>query len=416
MNTKRIPVITLALLILLSLPARSAVSDEDFAMLKADLMALLQRVSSLESENHELRATTKQVVEVVAKRSNSSSASAWADDIKWKGDFRYRYEGIRIEDQDNQDRNRIRGRIALIASLPQDVEVGFGLATGGDDPVSTNQTLGGGGSTKEVRLNLAYFNWAATDSLNVVAGKFKNIWFRPDKNELIWDSDYNPEGFAMTYKGDKFFVNSGLNWLESDTKKGNTRFAWGIQSGFTTNIGDNILTTGVSYYDLPVQGREVFFGEDGDFFGNSFTCVDPVDLVDCTYDNNYEEVEIFAEIKTHLGDMPVTLFGDYVQNTAVDEFDAAWAAGIKVGKASNSGTWEVAYRYQDLEADSLFGLTVNSDFAGGGTDSKGHIFQGTYALNKKWKLALTYFVNKRNGNQGIEEDYDRIQIDTKFKF
>lgn len=412
---KRAIAMNFSLLILLSLPTRAAVTDQDFANLKADLMVLVERVNSLETENLKLRKSINQEVEQL-KQTKSSSAGSWADDVKWKGDFRYRYEGIRVEDQDNRDRNRIRGRIALIANLPQDVEVGFGLATGGDDPVSTNQTLGGGGSTKEVRLDLAYFNWAATDSTNVLAGKFKNIWVRPDKNELIWDSDYNPEGFAMTYNTGKFFVNGGLNWLESDTNKGNTRFAWGIQSGITTNIGDNILTTGVSYFDLPVKGHEVFIGDSGDFFGNSFTCVDPLDLVDCTYDNNYEEVEIFAELRTHMGEMPVTLFGDYAKNVDVDEFDTAWAAGIKIGKASNSGTWEVAYRYQDLEADSLFGLTVNSDFAGGGTDARGHIFNGTYALNKKWKLAFTYYVNKRNGNQGIEEDYDRIQIDTKFKF
>ena len=416
MNMKRVLTFTLGLLVLLSLQARAAVSDKDFASLKADLMLLLDRVNSLETENAKLLASNDQVVEDIKKQTKSSSAGSWEEDIRWEGDFRYRYEGIQVEDQENRERNRIRGRIALIADLPQDVEVGFGLATGGDDPVSTNQTLGGGGSTKQVRLNLAYFNWSATDKVNLVAGKFKNIWARPDKNELIWDSDYNPEGFALTYNSGKFFANSGLNWLESDTGKGNSRFTWGLQSGFTTNIGDNILTTGIGYFDIPTAGREIFFGDNGDFFGNSFTCVDPVNLTDCTYDNNYEEVEVFAEFKTHLGEMPVVLFGDYAKNVDADEFDTAWAAGIKLGKASNSGTWEVAYRYQDLEADSLFGLLVNSDFGGGGTDSKGHIFKGSYSLNKKWKLALTYFLNKRNGNQGTEEDYDRIQIDTKFKF
>ena len=45
---------------------------------------------------------------------------------------------------------------ALVAKPTDTTEVGLGMATGGDDPVSTNQTLGGGGSTKDVRLDLAY--------------------------------------------------------------------------------------------------------------------------------------------------------------------------------------------------------------------------------------------------------------------
>ena len=84
---------------------------------------------------------------------------SWAEKIKWKGDFRYRYEDIEEDGKDDRDRNRIRARPALVAKTSDTTEVGFGLATGGDDPVSTNQTLGGGGSTKDVRLDLAYATW-----------------------------------------------------------------------------------------------------------------------------------------------------------------------------------------------------------------------------------------------------------------
>ncbi len=416
---------TLILTLLISLgisPALVAsVTDQEFADLRAELINLMERVDILETENRTLKVTTQTTIKTmdgtrmhVAKVEQQSKKSSWAENTKWKGDFRYRYESIKIEDKD--DRNRIRARITLISQLPQDVEVGFGMATGGDDPVSTNQTLGGGGSTKDVRLDLAYFNWTANSKVNVIGGKFKNIWHRPDNNEMIWDSDWNPEGFAMTVRTGMLFVNGGLNWLESDSKKSNARVAWGLQSGLKTNFGDNLLIAGIGYYDLPVEGREVYFGDDEDFSGNSFSCSDPVDLVGCTYDNNYKEAQIFAEFRTHFGDMPVVFLGDYVKNTDVDTFDTAWAVGIKIGKASNTGLWELAYRYQDLEADSLFGLTTNSDFAGGGTDAKGHIYKGTYALNKKWQVAFTYYDNKRNGNLGTEEDYDRVQIDTKFKF
>ena len=78
--------------------------------------------------------------------------------------------------------------------------MGLGIATGGDDPVSTNQTLGGGGSTKDVRLDLAYGKWQATDNIYLAAGKIKNPFYRPQKTAFMWDGDYNPEGSVSDFE------------------------------------------------------------------------------------------------------------------------------------------------------------------------------------------------------------------------
>ena len=99
---KRAIAMNFSLLILLSLPIRAAVTDQDFATLKADLMVLVERVNSLETENLKLRRSINQEIGQLNKLTKSSSAGSWADDVKWKGDFRYRYEGIRVEDQDRQ--------------------------------------------------------------------------------------------------------------------------------------------------------------------------------------------------------------------------------------------------------------------------------------------------------------------------
>ena len=98
------------------------------------------------------------------------------------------------------------------------------------------------------------------------------------------------------------------------------------------------------------------------------------------------------------------------------DLDTAWAAGLKVGKASSPGTWELGYTYQDVEADALLGLVTDSDFAGGGTDANGHILRGAWAVNKQWKIGFTYFDNQRNMDVGDEEDYQRLMLDTAFKF
>lgn len=392
-----------------TLSATAAVTDQEFTELRTALLALTQRVRALETENAVLRTRSERLVK--AKASSGPLAN-----VKIKGDLRYRYESIHVENRNPRDRNRIRARIKIAAKLPQNIEVVFGLATGGDDPVSTNQTLGDGGSTKEVSLDLAYFNWTASPSINIVAGKFKNIWYRPANNELIWDSDYNPEGFAMTFKTNSFFVQGGLNWLESESSKSNTRFAYGLQGGYRASIATGVVTAGIGYYELDVKDHEVFFGNNDDFFGNSFACADRTHVLGCTYLNNFREAQLFAQLETKLGDLPLMVFADYVRNTAADEFNTAWAAGFKLGKANIRGKWEFAYTFMDREADSVFGLTTASDPAGGGTDNSGHILKSAVAISEQWKVGFTYYQHKRNGDLGAEEDYKRLQVDTQLTF
>ncbi len=404
---------TLAALLLLSfltMPVFAGASEEDLTELKTLLLSLLDRVESLEAENRQLKTTA-----VTQPRPVESNRN-WTDTMKIKGDFRYRYENIDAERSDTRERNRIRARVALTATPKDNLEIGIGMATGGENPVSTNQTLGAGGSTKDLRLDLAYFKWHAKPGLRVIGGKIKNVWHRAGGNGLVWDSDFRPEGLALTYHHDKLFVNTGFNFLESDSNASNSRISYGVQAGWDGRIGNNQLKVGISYFDIGVKGRKVFHGDDDEFFGNTFECSDPTNLATCVYDTDFEEVEFFAEVSTHIFETPVHLFANYVQNQDAGDLDTAWAAGFKFGKANRAKSWELAYIYQDLEANSVLALLTDSDFGGGGTDAKGHIIKGAYAFDKNWKVSITYFNNERNVDIGVAEDYDRLQLDTSFTF
>ena len=154
------------------------VSDEEFQQLREQLAAVSARLEELAAENAELRNAREQDAEALAevktsvaavKESAPSAAGAsWTDRISLDGDFRYRYEMIDPEGSPTRKRNRIRARTNVRADVGDDVEIGFGLATGGDDPVSTNQTLGGGGSSMRVSLNLAYADWEVIDGLHLI--------------------------------------------------------------------------------------------------------------------------------------------------------------------------------------------------------------------------------------------------------
>jgi hypothetical protein len=420
--------IALCASLLLSPQVTLAASDEDLAAMRVQLQALSQRLDRLESENRALTSSMAEMAmsthdttialadvpeindAILSGVKEQSPTSNWADTMRWLGDFRYRYESFDIEGQPDRNRNRIRARAALIADVTATTEIGFGLASGGDDPVSSNQTLGGGGSSKELRIDLAYFDWSGLANTHVYGGKFKNYIHRSGNNGLLWDGDWRPEGTGIKWENDLFFANGLGTWIESDSKKEQS-FAYLTQAGIKIPVGDAVtLTAGIAYHHFETRGNGSFFGDDDDFFGNSF------DPVTHTYLYDYEEVELFADLGFRLFGQPVLVFANYVQNQAVDDNDTAYAFGLKYAKAKYKGQWDFAYVYQNLEADSVLGLLTDSDFGSGGTDSKGHIIKGNYAIVENINAGFTYFINEAGLHSGDPIDFNRLQVDLSFKY
>jgi hypothetical protein len=420
----------LVLIVLLGLATANpalAVNDQELQSLREQLSALSQRLDALEQSNQELKAENARLqtshdedAEALAsldattqalsdKFEEESDSSSWTDRIKLKGDFRFRHETIDEQFNNDRRRNRIRARAAIIANVSDDVEVGLGFASGGDDPVSTNQTLGGAGSTKDINLDLAYFEFSGFENTRILGGKFKNNLYKPGKHSMLWDGDWNPEGIGLAWNNDTLFINALGTWLESDSKE-ETEFSYGVQAGFSHAFGAMDLTAGIAYYQIDTKGKGSFFGADDDFFGNSF------DPVSNTYLYDYHEVEVFANLGFELADRPFNVFFDYVQNQDAPELDTGYAGGFKYGSASARGTWEFGYVYQDLEADAAYGLLVDSDFGGGGTGARGHILKGGYAIARNWNANFTYFINQRYISDGDKRDYDRMQLDLAFKY
>ena len=404
-----------------SVGANAHVPEAEWEQFKAQFAAMSERMNQLEAENKALRESSRGISVEDLEKTNANvaalqkqnSATSWAENIKWKGDFRYRYEDIEEDGRDDRDRNRIRARTALVANTTETTEVGLGLATGGDDPVSTNQTLGGGGSTKDIRLDLAYATWTGIENTYVTVGKFKNPYYRAQKSSLVWDGDFRPEGIAAGWQGKVFFANAEYNFIESDSNNDDDGI-WGVQVGASFALFEHMkLTAAAKYLDIPSKGREaVLDQEDPDFFGNTFVIENGV----AVYQYDYNLINLSLEASFNLFDMPFVVYGDYVENDDADDLETGYLAGIKLGKAKNKGSWQLQYQYQDLEADATFGVITDSDFMGGGTDGEGHKLSGKYALNKKWSLGATYFDGNRGVDLGNDADYQRLMLDTVFKY
>jgi hypothetical protein len=426
---KRILSLTVVASILFTPAAFAAVSDEDFAHLRQQLAAVSARLDELEAENIELRAAQGQADTAISQVQTTVAefpavSESWTDRVKFDGDFRFRYEYIDTEGSASRIRNRIRARTNIKAQVADNIEAGFGLATGGSDPVSTNQTLGGGGSSKGVALNLAYVDWEATDSTHLIAGKFKNPLKRVGSQALTWDGDWTPEGMALKYQRDWLFVNALGTYLEGDSKKSNSNFSWGGQVGASGVIGDMQVTGGIGYYSIPTKGESTTFGDPtdpDDFFGN--TAVEAGGLAcgttpgaDCVYLYDYNLLQVFAEASFDIGEFPALVFFDYVNNSDPSENDTGWTIGTRIGQAKDRGEMQFTYYYADKEADSMLGLLTDSDFGGGGSDSKGHWLQFNYGVNKSWAIGAQYFINEIDLASGSRTDYNRLMFDMQWKW
>ncbi|MFI4910380.1 MAG: putative porin [Sedimentisphaeraceae bacterium JB056] len=405
---------------------------DEISELKAQLQQLQDRIEAMEKQQKEqLNAVekkqeekdaelSKQIAEVASQKSTQVAevpdSLKWAENIKIGGDFRYRHEYIDDDTKsDDRNRNRIRARVKIDGKVNDDLDFSMRVASGSEDPVSTNETLDGGFSSKDLWIDRAYLKYHGFKNVDILAGKMGNPFMAVGKNQLIWDGDLNPEGGAMQFdfdlnKDSSMFVNLGGMWVEENSSDVDQSL-FGGQIGVVTAMGDGTLTAGMGYFDYGNLEDQLAVYDKEDAFGNTHV-TNPDSTESYIYD--YNLVEAFAAYDFKAGDAPVSVYGDYVKNIAsgVQE-DTGWLVGLKYGKAKAAGTWDAGYNYRDLEADAVVGAFSDSDFIGGGTDGKGHKFTFNYAIAKNFTTGVTYLMNEKGD---AETDYDRLQLDFKLKF
>jgi hypothetical protein len=381
------------------------------------------RIEQLEAQQK--KVIVEEVNKAVEKKQISAlpESMKWVENVKISGDLRYRYEGIDAQSGGkwgaSVNRNRIRARIGLYAKANEDVDLGFRLGSGSQDPVSTNQTLEDSFDKKPIWIDLAYFDWhpGTIKGFDFVGGKMLRPFYRVGDNQLIWDDDLNPEGLAAKYEMPindslKAYINGGGFWVgHPDNVSAQDTSLWGIQGYLKNTFEDKIyLLGGMSYYTYGNIKGEPNVGSlwgKNSFFGNTAT--------GGKYAYRFNIVEGFAEYGFKLADFPVAVYGDYAHNTdAPSSKNNAWLIGTTFNKAKDPGTWQIGYDYRDIDSDAVVGQFNDSDFDGGGTNAKGHRFNFTYQLAKNFQGCLTYFLDEsKNDNK---DKYRRLQADLVFKF
>ncbi len=385
--------------------------------LAAGLAAAAWGQTNLSADQADAKAAVKPEVKAVS----------WVDNIKVKGDVRVRYENIDKEGDPVRSRERYRARLGVEGKVNKEVKAGIGIRTGGEDPVSGNQTMGDGFTSKDIALELAYVDWQPelTPGLSLIGGKMQKPFFHV--SDLVWDGDLNPEGGALRYKlglGPANLLVNGAALAVTERSKDSDTMIYAGQMGVDVKTDAGLkFMAGVSYYYYDnMEGFGVIDWEDS-FKGYGNTIVKTTDaegnVTKAVYADEYRELELLASIgfKCPLTGLPWKFYGNYVKNTEADDNDTGYLAGVSFGEAKAPRSFELGYNYRRLEADAVVGAFTDSDSWGGGANGKGHKLMAAYQVGKNWTLGATYFIDELGIKDGeTSKDYKRFQLDLSAKF
>lgn len=422
--------------------AQAAPTDAEFAEMRRQLDSLVQRMDRMEQENAALKARNEQLEQQVARTnaaSDTPSAPAaqtaaastvktadWPSRIAVKGDLRYRHSQTDDARQSaERDEHLLRARLSVEAKVNDSITGVIGVATSSPtgsfgNPRAGNVQLDGEFSRKPLYLDLGYIDWTFAEDAHAIGGKMKMPFARPGQS-LFWDNDINPEGIALTYGRGPWFASGYGFWVEENVQYTTTANPatdttdtkmFGAQLGRRFDFNGSNLTLAAMYYDLAAaQNRRPFFNNSSN--GNTTNGNSMSPSGGLLFD--YEVIELMAEYNMQLGELPLQAWIDFAHNRAAI-LDTAIGAGLMLGKASNPGTWEAGLAFQFIEKDALFAQHIDSDFAGGQSDSDGWVLRAGYAPLKNWALNATYFPTHGNVDIGNEYNHDRLLLDFNVKF
>lgn len=355
--------------------------------------------------------------------SGQAAIPAWVHGFSFKGDFRYRNATIDQQFLDRRNRDQLRVRASFTAKVNDTVRAEVGLATSeGNDPRSSNVTLGRANSRKDISFNLAYVEWQALPSLKLLGGKMQFPWQRPG-GSAFFDGDLNPEGLAAAWQQGDFFA-SAFHYFLDERADASESTLQGGQFGWKPALGEGRLTLATAYFDFHrVRGRDPFHA--GNPYGNTTTSIGCQGGVASCLAYDYDLIEAFAEYTHPWAGRPLALFADLITNDAAGNgLDVAWSAGVTWGRASDPRQWEVGYTFQQVDKDAVFGQFVDSDVGAGNTDHRAHVFRAAYVVAKNWILNATYQHAQTDLDVPVDiggtlvrgRDYQRLQFDLNFRF
>lgn len=343
-----------------------------------------------------------------------SSTQSGTQKVKFKGDFRFRYQ---TEDKGTywRKRERIRMRVGADVAINEKALMAVGLASGYTDPRSTNQTFERTFEHKTIMLDYAYLQYAVRSDVSLIGGKFltKNLWWNP--TDFIWDTDISVEGIGASVQKKCWGLDMSLNAanliLEEAGANGLT--SMGVaQLGILKQISatTRIKLAGTVYDTYPIKGKTLTN------MGSGNT------LVAGQYKYSYNSIVYNGEIAWNdvsLGMLSLpfaALFGEYATNPDPPTDNVGNIVGVTFGseKISKWGDWKFTTCYRMLQKDAWFAAFPDSDASDGKTNVEGMEFILDYGITKNMYCALDYYSMRTMGTTDVARGL--LQVDMNIKF
>lgn len=370
-----------------------------------------------------------------------SASSSLLDGIDWSADLRLRYESFHYDgdslgnDRDNRYRFRYRVRFGITKKVNDWVSIGLRLASGTDDPRSSNQTLGEDEDfdPDAIFIDRAYAQIRLPErgrfAGEILAGKIPNpfLW-KHGKDFVVWDGDVNPEGMALATsmqwsESSRLFAKAGgfvvdENDLSADPK------VFALQMGGETELADG-LGLGLRASGYEWRSLDVDFVTRAMAEGNLASGFDGRARIG--------ELSAFLTLERS-ADWPVELYATTVRNFSADDAvlsgfpvgaeDTAWGVGLEIGNAKRFVKLGAGYFH--VEANAVVAPFTDSDLFDGKTNRRGWIFYASRSLLPGVALNLTFSDSDSIKNTGgaagpfatssADADRKRLQTDLAVSF
>ena len=345
----------------------------------------------------------------------------WVRKTKISGDFRLRYNYTEVDDQRSQSQGRFRVRLNIETEIAKKVKFIFGLASGGNDPRSANQSFGSDWDKKQININYAYVEYTPYKWLKLEGGKMANPVYTV--SQLMWDEDVNPEGAAaqVAYPMNpclNLLLNAGAFVLQDN--KNNTPidpWMWVIQPGFSWKSEKGLqgkfaagYTSFENFQDNPQQkyssGTNSYYNVGGtNYYKYKYNLATMAGEVGIK-----NPIPSFAPIR-YAG-----VFGEYVNNVATSNGKSGYLTGLTFGdeKVVEKGQWYFRGNWRRLERNAVPDTFPDSEFYFGDTGVSGYELVFRYGLWKNINLQTRYVRSEQIS--GPAEPANLIQTDLNFKF
>ncbi|MBI5246870.1 MAG: putative porin [Elusimicrobia bacterium] len=364
--------------------------------------------------------------------------------IKFAGDLRLRDDvsAKRGTSQVNRGRLRYRLRFGSEIELPNDLLATIRLGSGTGEQVSTNQSADNLSSQKAIWIDLVGLRWKPNlhDNATTIAhaGRIINPLWRTYSSDIVWDDDFNPEGFGENFEwvfpdaGASVFVNGLQAVTDEDSNSGKNQWVFSQQLGVEKTLPlDSRLRLAGAYHKWSDENRSDFGQttvQDGNRRSNATGR-----LV-----SQFRVGEVTGQFTSWIGKLPVNLQATLIRNWGTAHNDLVqgpvgrdgYQYGLIVGAAKAKGQWEAAYFKKYSQIDSTVADVADSDFGDGGTNRVGHIAWIGYAPRDWMLLKVKGFVTDTldrgfptvagvtspTATTNLDKAINRLQVDMSIKF